>query len=84
MERPVGWRAGWAKSRWLEWLAKKMQGAAGSKADAAMAQMQKQMAAMSPEQRKMVEDMMAKKGMQMGAAPGGGMAVKVCLTPEMA
>ena len=61
-----------------------MQGAAGSKADAAMAQMQKQLASMSPEQRKMVEDMMAKKGMQMGAAPGGGMAMKMCLTPEMA
>lgn len=65
-------------------ITNQMQGAPGSKADAAMAQMQKQMAAMSPEQRKMVEDMMAKKGMQMGAAPGGGMAVKVCLTPEMA
>lgn len=61
-----------------------MQGAAGSKTDAAMAQMQKQMASMSPEQRKMVEDMMAKKGMHMGAAPGGGITMKVCLTPEMA
>lgn len=65
-------------------ITNQMQGAPGSKADAAMAQMQKQMASMTPEQRKMVEDMMAKKGMQMGAAPGGGMAVKICLTPEMA
>ena len=65
-------------------ITNQMQGAPGSKADAAMAQMQKQMAAMPPEQRKMVEDMMAKKGVQMGAAPGGGMAVKICLTPAMA
>ena len=65
-------------------ITNQMQGAAGSKMDAAMAQMQKQMAAMSPEQRKMMEDMMAKQGMQMGTAPGGGMAVKVCITPEMA
>nr|WP_315847701.1 DUF3617 domain-containing protein [uncultured Rhodoferax sp.] len=65
-------------------ITNQMQGAAGSKVDAAMAQMQKQMAAMSPEQRKMMEDMMAKKGLQMGTAPGGGVAVKVCITPEMA
>eukprot|EP01036_Dinobryon_divergens_P043480 gene43480-57883_t len=65
-------------------ITNQMQGAPGSKADAAMAQMQKQMAAMSPEQRKMVEDMMAKKGLQIGSTPGGGMAVKVCVTPEMA
>lgn len=61
-----------------------MQGAPGSKSEAAMAQMQKQMAAMTPEQRKMLEEMMAKKGVQMGSAPGGGMAMKVCITPEMA
>lgn len=65
-------------------ITNQMQGAPGSKTDAAMAQMQKQMASMSPEQRKMVEDMMAKKGLQMGTAAGGGMAVKICLTPEMA
>ena len=60
------------------------QGGSGSKMDAAMAQMQKQMAAMTPEQRRAMEDMMAKKGVQIGAAPGGGMAVKMCVTPEMA
>ena len=53
--------------------------------DKAMAQMQQQMAAMPPEQRKMMQDMMAKQG---GAMPtvgsGGGMAMKVCITPEMA
>ncbi len=55
------------------------------KIDAGMAQMQQQMAAMSPEQRKMMQDMMARQGMSMpGAAPGGGMRMQICITPEMA
>ena len=53
--------------------------------DKAMAEMQKQLAAMPPEQRKMMQDMMAKQG---GAMPtmgaGGGVAMKICITPEMA
>jgi hypothetical protein len=53
-----------------------------SEMDAAMAQMQKQMAGMSPEQRKQMEAMMG--GNMPTAAAGGGMAMKVCLTPEMA
>lgn len=53
--------------------------------DQAMAQMQQQMASMSPEQRKMMQDMLAKQGMAMPApAAGGGMTVKMCITPEMA
>ncbi|WP_297751329.1 DUF3617 domain-containing protein [Hydrogenophaga sp.] len=53
--------------------------------DQAMAQMQKQMAAMPPEQRKMMQDMLAKQGMSMPTpSAGGGMAVKICITPEMA
>lgn len=52
--------------------------------EAAMAQMQKQMASMPPEQRKMMEDMMAKQGVNISAGAGGGMSLKVCLTPEMA
>lgn len=52
--------------------------------DAAMAQMQKQMASMPPEQRKMMEDMMAKQGVNIAAGPGGTMSMKVCITPEMA
>src|SRR5688572_1108940 len=47
----------------------------------ARAQMQQQMASMPPEQRKMMEDMMAKQGMKMGA---GGTSVKMCMTKEMA
>jgi hypothetical protein len=60
-----------------------MQGAAGGKMDAAMAEMQKRLASMTPEQRKMVEDSMAKQGMKMGGAPGGGMKMQMCMTQEM-
>jgi len=53
--------------------------------DKAMADMQKQLAAMPPEQRKMMQDMMAKQGGSMPTpGAGGGMAMKVCITPEMA
>ena len=51
--------------------------------DKAMAEMQKQLAAMPPEQRKMMQDMMAKQGVQMGAGGAGGMRIKMCLTQEM-
>lgn len=49
----------------------------------AMAQMQQQMASMPPAQRKQMEEMMAKQGVQMGTSAGGGMNVKMCLTKEM-
>ena len=53
--------------------------------DKAMAQMQQQMAGMSPAEKKMMQDMMARQGMSMpDASAGGGMAMKVCITPEMA
>lgn len=48
----------------------------------AMAQMQAQLAAMPPAQRKQMEAMMGKSGVSM--ASSGAMAVKVCITPEMA
>jgi hypothetical protein len=61
-----------------------MQGASGGRMAGAMEQMNQQMATMSPEQRKMVQDMMAKQGVQMGSASGGsGMAMKVCMTQDM-
>lgn len=46
-----------------------------------MAQMQKEMAALPPDQRKMMEQMMAKQGVKAG--PGGGMSMKICMTREM-
>lgn len=64
-------------------VATQMQGAAGGKMEAAMAEMQKQMAAMSPEQRKMLEDSMARQGIKMAGASGGGMKVQMCMTKEM-
>jgi hypothetical protein len=59
-----------------------MAGGSGKMADA-MAQAQKEMANMPPEQRKMMQDMMAKQGVQMGTGAGGGMTVKICMTQEM-
>jgi hypothetical protein len=54
----------------------------GGQMDQAMAEMQKQMAQMPPDQRKQMEAMMAQRGMQM--APGaGGMSVRMCMTKEM-
>lgn len=61
-----------------------MQGASVGRMASGMEQMNQQMAAMSPEERKMVQDMMAKQGVQMGGAGGGsGMTMKVCMTQDM-
>ncbi len=59
---------------------------AGGNAEMAkqMEQAQKQMAAMPPAQRKMMEDMMAKQGMNMSMQGDGSTLMKVCITPEMA
>lgn len=60
----------------------KMQSSSGEM-EKAMANMEKQMAGMPPEQRKQMQDMMAKQGVSM--TPGtGGMTMKVCITKEMA
>jgi hypothetical protein len=63
-------------------LSNKMQSSSGQ-AEQSMAKMQQQMASMPPEQRKMMEDMMAKQGVSMGAGGPGGMSLKVCMTKEM-
>lgn len=53
--------------------------------DQAMAQMQKQLTAMPPAQRKQMEAMLGQQGVSMPSpAADGGMAMKVCITPEMA
>jgi hypothetical protein len=50
-----------------------------------MAQAQKEMANMPPEQRKMMEDMMKQRGMKIGGPGGaGGMTMRVCMSKEMA
>lgn len=47
----------------------------------AQTEVQKQLAAMPPAERKKIEDMMASRGVTMGTQ---GAAVKVCLTPDQA
>ncbi|HEX2545609.1 MAG TPA: DUF3617 domain-containing protein [Ramlibacter sp.] len=52
--------------------------------NAAMAEMHKSMAAMSPADRKQMEAMMAQNGVKMvQPGAGGGMAVQMCMTREM-
>jgi hypothetical protein len=55
----------------------------GGQMEAAMAQMQAQLAAMPPEQRAQVEAMMARQGVGIGGA-GKPNAVRSCISPEMA
>ena len=52
--------------------------------DQAMAQMQQQMATMPAEQRKIMQEMLAKQGMGLPGAAGGAMVVKACVSKEMA
>jgi len=62
-----------------------MGGTMDGQRDQQMAQMQQQMANLPAEQRKMMEDMMAKQGIKMGAGSSpGAMSVQVCVTKEMA
>lgn len=51
----------------------------------AMAETQRRLANMPPDQRKMMEDMMAKQGLDNGMSLGAGGAIvaKVCMTQEM-
>jgi hypothetical protein len=60
----------------------KMQSADGQ-LESAMADMQKQMAALGPDQRKMMEDMMAQQGIKLSGVGGGGVIVKMCMTRDM-
>jgi hypothetical protein len=61
-----------------------MGGAQQDQMNKAMEEMKTQMANLPPEQRKMMEDMMAKQGMNMSFGAGGVTTIKVCITPEMA
>ena len=54
---------------------------AGGEMERVLAEMKKQMDAMPPEQRQQVEQMMASRGVKMGAKGGSG---KVCLSKEQA
>ena len=63
-------------------VSNKLQSSSGEM-EKALAEAQKQLANMPPEQRKMMQDMMAKQGVGMGAGVGGAMTLKVCMTKEM-
>jgi hypothetical protein len=56
----------------------------GGKMEQAMAMVQQQMASMTPEQRKMMEGMLAKQGMNVASVSGNSAVVKICVTKEMA
>jgi hypothetical protein len=65
-------------------ITNKMQSGSGQM-ESAMSQMQKQMASMPPDQRRMIEEQMAKSGVKMGqGGPAGGMSMQICMTKEMA
>ena len=78
--------AGWAHAQsqklrpglWEHTVSMKSQ---SGQMEAAMAQMQKSLASMTPEQRKQMEQMMAQQGVSMGPK---GNAVKMCITAEQA
>jgi hypothetical protein len=55
----------------------------GGEMDKAMADLQKEMAQMSPAERKQMEAMMGKQGVRMAPGGGGGMTVQMCMTKEM-
>ena len=63
------------------WEANNKVGAGNARLQGAMEMMQQQMAGMSPDRRKQMEDMMAAQGVSVG---NGGVVVKMCITPEMA
>jgi hypothetical protein len=65
-------------------ISSKMDASGNSEMTKQMAEAQKQMAAMPPAQRKMMEEMMAKQGMSMNMKGDGSTVIKVCITPEVA
>jgi hypothetical protein len=65
------------------WEVKHSVASASGEMERATKEMQQRMAAMPPEQRKMMEAMMAKQGLSVGSGGLPGMSVKICLTKEM-
>lgn len=63
-------------------VASRMTSASGEMEEAA-ADMKEQLASMPAEQRKMMEEMMAKQGLKLGPGGPGEMTAKVCMTQEM-
>jgi len=64
-------------------ITNKVSNARGGNANA-LAEAQKQLAALPPEQRQMMEAMMAKQGIALTGGADGGMKITYCVTREMA
>lgn len=56
----------------------------GQDNSAQMARMQAEMAKLPPEQRKMMEAMMAKQGVALGSSGAGGQTIRFCMSKEQA
>ncbi len=63
-------------------LSNKVNSADGQMASA-MAEMQKQLANMPPEQRQAMQQMMERNGVQMNIGAGGALTTRMCMTKEM-
>ena len=63
-------------------MTNKLQSGSGDM-EKAMMEAQKAMADLPPEQRKLVQDMMAKQGVTIGTSAPGAVSVNVCITQEM-
>jgi hypothetical protein len=59
-------------------------GSPDGRLQAAMARMQQQMAQLDPAQRKTLQQMMAKQGVELDDPAGGAIRARMCVTPEMA
>ena len=57
---------------------------ASGEMESQMARMQAELANMPPDQRKMVEGMMAQRGVGMAPGAGGGTAIRTCISKERA
>lgn len=64
-------------------VTQKLQSASGQM-EQALAQAQQQLASLPPEQRKKVQEMMARQGVSMGGPTPGAMGMRMCITREMA
>jgi hypothetical protein len=58
-------------------------GSSDRQMNAAMEEMQKQLAGMSPEQRQTIQQMMDRNGLQMQIGAGGALTTRMCMTKEM-
>ena len=63
-------------------ITSQIQGGSGETARA-LAEAQKQLANLPPDQARIMRDMMAKQGVHLASVPGGGTAIKTCMTQDM-